>query len=82
MDNSTQPVAGSSTNFLVSQQGISHQRRLLDSSNHNLQSDSTVIDDTLETSDRESDGRRPINVEMQNPGEHDNLCGENLDLQG
>ena len=65
MDNVTNPISASTGGNLISQQAI-NSNRLRDQKNSQTKpSDSTsdVIGDTLETSDREADGRQPYSIE-------------------
>lgn len=59
MDNVTNPIAASTAGNLISQQAI-NSKRLRNKNSQIKTSDSTsdVIGDTLETSDREADGRQ------------------------
>lgn len=66
MNNLTNPIAASTAGNLLSQQAI-NSNRLRDQKNSQTKtSDSTsdVIGDTLETSDREADGRQAYVIEM------------------
>ena len=65
MDNLTNPISASTAGNLLSQQAINSNRLRDHKNSQTSASDSTsdVIGDTLETSEREADGRQPFVIE-------------------
>lgn len=83
----TDPISASSAGNLVSQQSVTSKQT--NSNKNSLSSDSTSssIGDTLETSDREADGRQTYQATNQpaqeEPKENESpLSGNQLDLHG
>ena len=83
----TNPIVASSAGNLVSQQSVTSKRT--DSNKDAKRSDSTSgsIGDTLETSDREADGRLAYQLSSEqqstkSPDRDSPVSGDNLDLHG
>ncbi len=84
MENSTNPVSASVAGSLVSQRAISSNPALAKRTvgNH---VDGSIIRDTLETTDRDADGRQPLrhgDSESRQSNEPSLSKGDNLDLSG
>ena len=84
MDNSTNPVSASVAGSLVSQRAISSSPALAKRADDN-HVDGSIIRDSLETTDRDADGRPPRrhgDSASRQSNEPSLSKGDNLDLSG